>query len=137
MRSGKNRQWPKKKLLYAHKDRALIIKIVIVLLAFLNGGWMIFDGVHVIKKGKYFGPDLPGAWSKIVSSVGLDPFKLGPLFILIGFSWVVSAIALLLSLPLAWAALIVCSIITLWYIKVGTVISLLVLALLSLQAVSI
>jgi hypothetical protein len=30
----------------------MALQITILLLAALNGGWMIFDGIHVIKNGK-------------------------------------------------------------------------------------
>ena len=108
----------------------MIIKVVIILLAALNGGWMIFDGCHVIKKGKYFGPATPGAWSKIIEGIGINPFSIGPFFIALGLLWFISSIAVVTEMPWGWLALLSTSIATLWYIKVGTVISIITLVLL-------
>lgn len=108
----------------------MLIKVVIILLAVLNGGWMIFDGCHVIKKGKYFGPPTPGVWSKIIASIGINPFSLGPFFIGLGFLWLISSIGVVTGMPWGWLALFATSIATLWYIKVGTAISIIMLVLL-------
>lgn len=99
------------------------IELVILFLSVFNGGWMIFDGLHVIRKGKYFGPPTPGAWSKIISKLGVDPFSIGPLFVILGVLWLVSSVALLIGVPWGYMLLLITSISTLWYIKVGTVIS--------------
>ena len=105
----------------------MVLQITILILAVLNGGWMIFDGVHVIKKGKYFGPPEPGAWSKIISKCGINPFSIGPLFILLGVMWLISSTGLLLDYQWGYMAVLITAISTLWYIKVGTVISILTL----------
>jgi hypothetical protein len=110
----------------------MILKFTILFLALLNGGWMVFDGIHVLRKGKYFGPDIPGLWSKIVSSVGINPFKLGPVFVALGVAWLVLGFAVFFTISWAWLALLICSVLTMWYLKVGTVISIIVAALLVL-----
>lgn len=92
-------------------------------LALLNGGWMIFDGLHVIKNGKYFGPEKPGPWSRLPEMLGIDPFKIGPFFLVTGFLWLM-AIGLLFVEPASYKQIIlVPCVLTLWYIPVGTVIS--------------
>jgi len=103
----------------------MIPKIVFLVLATLNGAWMIFDGTHVLFTGKYFGPPEPGPWSKIVAKIGLDPFSLGPLFIVLGLIWLVAAISILQGSSWGWLLALSVSICTLWYISVGTVLSLL------------
>ncbi len=105
----------------------MVLQITIFFLALLNGGWMIFDGFHVIKKGKYFGPPEPGAWSKIISKLGLDPFAIGPLFVFLGVMWLISSVGLVLEFQWGYLALLITAISTLWYIKVGTIISILTL----------
>lgn len=115
----------------------MIIKISLLLLAVLNGGWMLFDGLHVIKKGKYFGPDEPGLWSKIVASLGINPFSIGPVFVVLGLIWLISIAGLLAATSWGWLALLVCAITTLWYVKVGTAISLIVIAILVLFKTSL
>lgn len=108
----------------------MIVELVLFLLALLNGGWMLFDGLHVLRKGKYFGPEKPGAWSRIFARIGVDPFSLGPLFVVLGLLWLVSGVGLIASAAWAWWALMASAVATLWYVKVGTVISLLVVVLL-------
>jgi hypothetical protein len=101
-----------------------------MVLALLNGGWMIFDGCYVLKNGKYFGPPTPGAWSKIVQRMGINPFSIGPFFIVLGLLWLISSIGAVTSMPWGWLALLATSLATLWYIKVGTAISIITLLLL-------
>jgi len=108
----------------------MVVKISLLLLALLNGGWMLFDGLHVIRKGKYFGPEEPGVWSKIVASLGINPFSIGPVFVALGLFWFVSVAGLLASMSWGWFALMVAATATLWYVKVGTAISLIVIVLL-------
>ncbi len=107
-----------------------MIKIFLFVIAVLNGGWMIFDGIHVLRKGKYFGPDIPGPWSKIIKSIGIDPFKLGVPFVILGFLWIVSFTLLLLGFNFAWYTSLIITICTLWYIKIGTVLSVIAILLL-------
>ncbi len=108
------------------------IKITLLILSLLQGGWMLFDGFHVLLKGKYFGPEKPGPWSQIVRAIGVDPFRLGPVFVLLGALWLVFLAALLLNRPWSWSLGLVVSVATLWYLPVGTVLSLITLALLLL-----
>lgn len=108
----------------------MIIKVIIILLALLNGGWMIFDGCHVIKKGKYFGPETPGPWRKIIESCGINPFAIGPFFVALGILWFIASIALVTGVAWGWFALFATSIATLWYIKIGTLLSIITIILL-------
>lgn len=108
----------------------MFIKISILVLALMNGGWMVFDGLHVRITGKYFGPPEPGPWSGLVSVLGVDPFTMGPVFIVIGTCWIGSVIGLLYSVSWAWWVLLFTAIATLWYIPMGSIISIAVIALL-------
>ncbi len=71
------------------------MKLTLVILALLNGGWMLFDGLHVLRTGKYFGPDMPGPLQMLPKALGLDPFRLGPLFDGLGLVWLGCALGLL------------------------------------------
>ena len=105
----------------------MIPKIAFLVLAVLNGGWMLFDGLHVMLKGKYFGPPEPGPWSRIFTSIGIDPFSLGPVFILLGVIWMISAIGILTGTEWAWPVAIIVAVCTLWYLPIGTVLAILLL----------
>jgi len=112
----------------------MIYQIAFGLIALLNGGWMIFDGIYVLRHGKYFGPKKPGPWSEFFVSIGVDPFQLGIPFVVLGASWIVFCGGLLLfPLPLLHAAALIVAFATLWYLPVGTIFSILAIALLVLK----
>jgi hypothetical protein len=106
------------------------VKVILSLIALLVGGWMIFDGVHVLTRGRYFGPEKPGPWSDVVAAVGLDPFGFGVTFIVLGLLWLLSLAAVLLRPRHGWYAALLVAILTLWYLPVGTILALLYVALL-------
>jgi hypothetical protein len=91
---------------------------------------MIFDGVHVLARGKYFGPPRPGPWSIPFERLGVNPFSLGPLFITLGTLWFVFAVAALAGQPWGRAGAAIVAIASLWYFPLGTILSLIYLALL-------
>jgi hypothetical protein len=53
------------------------MKILISILALLNGGFMLLDGLFISLKGKYIGPEKPGPWAEIFYKMNVDVFKLG------------------------------------------------------------
>ena len=107
-------------------------RLLAAAVAALMGGWMVFDGLHVLLRGKYFGPDKPGPWSVVFQRLGIDPFALGPLFIVFGAAWFAFTIAGLLGHMWGWYAAAVVALATLWYFPLGTILSIAFLALLYL-----
>jgi hypothetical protein len=97
-------------------------------LSFINGLWMLIDGIYVTANGKYIGPEKLGPWASLISLTGVDVFKLGPAFILFGLAWLVFAGTLFSDSTWARTFGVVLSIATLWYLPFGTLISLVVLA---------
>jgi hypothetical protein len=91
---------------------------------------MVFDGVHVMLRGKYFGPDKPGPWTVLFSRVGIDPFRLGPMFVAFGVMWILFLTAMLFGRTWGWYGATAVAILSLWYLPLGTILSLLYLALL-------
>jgi len=65
------------------------MKLFIIILSLINGGYMLADGIHVILKGKYIGPPKPGPWANIFEYFGINVFKLVPLFVLFDFVWLI------------------------------------------------
>lgn len=110
----------------------MVVRAIIVVLSLIQSLWMLFDGSHVLAMGKYFGAEQPGPWSRIVSSLGLDPFRMGIPFILLGAAWLVCAVGLVLKQTWGWYGLLACSVLTLWYVPIGTVLSVAVIVLLVL-----
>lgn len=93
---------------------------------------MLLDGVFVMLKGKYIGPEKPGPWSIIFYKLNIDVFKLGPLFITLGILWIIWLFALWTNQSWAYLFGFIVSILTLWYIPIGTITSIIIMATLLL-----
>lgn len=107
-----------------------MLNYAIFFTALLQGGWMIFDGIHVLAKGRYFGPPQPGPWSRLVAAVGLDPMSLGMPFILLGGLWLIGAGMTLVGQEWAWNLALGVAIASLWYLPIGTILAALMIGLL-------
>jgi hypothetical protein len=59
----------------------MLVRATLILIALFVGGWMVFDGIHVLIYGRFFGPEKPGPWSAVVSSIGLNPLRFGVPFL--------------------------------------------------------
>jgi hypothetical protein len=106
------------------------MKILITILGFLNGGYMLLDGIYVLLKGKYIGPEKPGPWANIFYKMDINVFKLGPMFIAFGIMWLIWLYSLWANLSWSHAFGIIVCILTLWYLPVGTLLSLVILLIL-------
>src|SRR5215213_2552227 len=106
------------------------MKILLTILAVLTGGFMLLDGIYVMLKGKYIGPEKPGPWANIFYRLNVDAFKLGPLFVVYGILWLVWLYGLWTQQSWAYAFGIAMSILTLWYLPVGTLFSVIILLVL-------
>ena len=91
---------------------------------------MLIDGMYVLLKGKYIGPEKPGPWANLFYKLNVDVFKLGPLFIAFGLLWFVWLISLWTNQSWSYLFGIVISILTFWYLPVGTLFSLIILLIL-------
>jgi hypothetical protein len=108
----------------------MILKLAMAVVSLLAGGWMIFDGVHVLARGRYFGPDRPGPWSIPFARLGVNPLALGPLFIGLGLLWLVFTAAALSGHGWGRVGGAIVAVASLWYFPLGTMLSLVYLALL-------
>jgi len=108
------------------------MKILITILGLLNGGYMLLDGIFVMINGKYIGPEKPGPWADLFSKLDIDVFKLGPMFITVGILWLIWLYGLWARQSWFYAFGILISILTLWYLPVGTILSLVILLVLVL-----
>lgn len=103
------------------------LKILLAIAGFLNGGYMLLDGIYVMLKGKYIGPEKPGPWANLFYRFNVDVFKLGPLFIVFGLLWLIWLYGLLTAQSWVYVFGFVISILSLWYLPVGTVLSVIVI----------
>ena len=91
---------------------------------------MLIDGIYVLVRGKYIGPEKPGPWASLLGLTGIDVFKLGPAFVLFGAAWVVFALGLLTGSGWSKGFGLILSLLTLWYLPFGTLISIVVFSFL-------
>jgi hypothetical protein len=103
------------------------MKILITILGSLNSGYMLIDGIYVMMKGKYIGPEKPGPWTYLFEKFDVNVFKLGPLFIAFGVLWLIWLYGLWSNQSWSYIFGIVVSVLTLWYFPVGTIFSLIIL----------
>lgn len=103
------------------------MKILITILGFLNGGYMLLDGLFVLFKGKYIGPEKPGPWANIFYKLRIDVFKLGYVFIIFGILWLIWLYGLWADQNWAFVFGLTISILTLWYFPIGTLFSVIIL----------
>jgi hypothetical protein len=106
------------------------MKILITILGLLNGVYMLIDGIFVMVKGKYIGPEKPGPWANIFYKLDVNVFKLGPLFVAFGILWLTWLYGLWTNQGWAYIFGIIISILTFWYLPVGTILSIIVLLVL-------
>jgi hypothetical protein len=93
------------------------------------GGYMLFDGMHALLLGRYFGPGI-GPWGFLVSLVGVDPASMAALFVVLGSLWLFFLVSGFYRRGWAWYGRVVIAVATLWYLPLGTVLSLVQLAVL-------
>ncbi|MBX2945775.1 MAG: hypothetical protein KF725_08065 [Cyclobacteriaceae bacterium] len=89
---------------------------------------MLLDGIFVTVKVKYIGPEKPGPWAEIFYKMNVNVFKLGWLFILYGILWLIWIYALWTNKDWTYLFGLTISILTMWYLPVGALISVVVLA---------
>lgn len=120
-----------------------IARVIVTGIAFLIGGWLTFDGTRALVAGDYTtaksGPHAGqlGPWSRVVSALGIDPIGrlMKCLHVALGAIWLISMLAFIINPPLGWRALLISSVLSLWYLPMGTVLSLVELCLLFLPQI--
>jgi hypothetical protein len=110
------------------------LRIVVVVLAVIQGSWMAFDGSRALIVGDYVTPSSGphagelGLWHRGVKAIGIPPRStaMKVIFVVYGVAWLVLAFAFALREPWARPSLLAIALASLWYLPVGTVCSALV-----------
>ncbi|MFQ5501389.1 MAG: hypothetical protein ACE5EQ_03700 [Phycisphaerae bacterium] len=105
---------------------------IVVVLAFVHGGWFAFDGAHALLTGDYVTPKTGtyagqlGPWSMLISAVGIEPRStlMKTIFLAYGTLWLVFIVCFIFKLSWAWWAMLAAAIGAAWYIPFGAVLSL-------------
>ena len=103
---------------------------------------MVFDGSRALVVGDYVTPDTGphagqlGPWSEVVRAVGIPPRSTGMkiIFVSYGLIYLGMTVAFLLGAPRSRRGMITVALLGLWYLPFGTLINLVVLALLRLSS---
>lgn len=113
-------------------------------LAVVDAGYMVADGGRALVAGDYFTPSSGqhagelGPWARIVSAAGIDPRSTGmkAFFVVYGAIWLTVAAAFAFRpAPWSWWAMVALAAGSVWYLVVGTAISVAIVALLLVPAV--
>jgi hypothetical protein len=94
------------------------MRFTLLFAGFLEGIWMLLEGFGLLRGTVERASLRP--WARLVQAVGLDPMRLGPLFLLLGVLWVLVTVALLSGSPRARLPATVLAIASLWYLIEGT-----------------
>lgn len=105
---------------------------IVLLLALLEAGWLAFDGSRALIVGDYVTPRSGphagqlGLWSKLVAAAGIEPRSrlMKGIHVGLGIAWLAVAVAYAVGESWAWSGMLVCAVLGLWYLPVGTVLSL-------------
>ncbi|MEO7415245.1 MAG: hypothetical protein ABIZ81_18020 [Opitutaceae bacterium] len=119
------------------------MKYAIALIAFLMGGWLTFDGTHAFVTGDYVtpksGPNAGqlGPWSRVIATVGISPRgnSAKALHVILGCCWLAGLTAFVIRPSFGWYALAGSSVLSLWYLPIGTALSIVELVLLFLPQI--
>ena len=99
-----------------------------------TGDLVLVTGEYVTpSSGEYAGQ--LGSWSKLVSSVGIDPRStlMKSIHLILGLVWVGTIVCFILRMPWAWRGVLFCAVAGLWYLPFGTLQSVIQIVLLSLR----
>lgn len=113
---------------------------VVLVLAFIEAGWLTFDGGRALVVGDYVTPRSGqyagqlGPWAKIVSAVGIEPRStlMKSIHLVLGVGWLGVMVCFAMRLPWAWSGMVVCAALGLWYLPFGTLLSVVQIVLLLL-----
>ena len=105
---------------------------IVLLLALLEAGWLAFDGTRALVVGDYVTPRSGphagqlGPWSKLVAAVGIEPRStlMKMIHVTLGVAWLAVAVAYAVGVRWARQGMLVCAILGLWYLPIGTALSL-------------
>jgi hypothetical protein len=103
-------------------------KWVVISLAVVEAGWMIFDGSRALVLGDYLtakaGPHKGqlGPWAKVVSAVGIEPRStvMKSAFVAYGVGWLIVTGAYGFGFPWAWLMMLFAAAGSLRYLPLGT-----------------
>jgi hypothetical protein len=109
----------------------MILKWILILFSVINYGFMAFDGSRGLISGDYLRPQSGeykgrlGPWSGLVEAVGIDPEStlMKCIFLILGLTGIAMTIGFAVNADWSWRGLLLISILSLWYLVPGTILS--------------
>ncbi|MDH3283734.1 MAG: hypothetical protein OEQ13_03265 [Acidobacteriota bacterium] len=113
---------------------------MILALVLINAGWMSFDGSQALVVGDYLTPPSGphagqlGPWSMVAQAAGVEPRStlMKSIFVVYGLGYFAMTALFLRGVRWAGPGLIVVAVLGLWHLPFGTLINIVVIALLLL-----
>lgn len=104
------------------------MKWVVIFLAALNFGYMVFDGGRALVTGSYITPSggphkgQLGPWSKLAKAVGIEPEGnvMKMIFVLWGIAGLIITYCFFRNPANYWSHILIANILSLWYAGMGT-----------------
>ncbi|MGH9969100.1 MAG: hypothetical protein ACREBG_15035 [Pyrinomonadaceae bacterium] len=114
------------------------LRSIIIILAVLQAGWMTYDGARAFIVGDFVTPTSGpyagqlGPWTRVVQAFGVEPRSslMKGILVVYGVVWLIITSFFSQKLQWAWWAMLIAAIGALWYLPIGTISSLLQVALL-------
>ena len=119
-------------------DHNAMRTLLLAMLAFLgasSGAWMLFDGLRRLIAGDYVRINGQlGPWRHVFAAVGVDPMAVGvaSVFLVCGVFRLVATVGLLAGASWGWTAMLISSVVILWYLPIGTAAAVLTIIILFL-----
>jgi hypothetical protein len=108
-------------------DRA--VRAVLIVIALPFGAFMLVNGLVDVATGHYLVGGT-GSWGPLVSAVSLNPHQVGGVFLMLALIWLGGLIGLVMRQSWGFPLAVAGGVVTLWYLPVGTAISVLYLLIL-------
>ncbi len=116
----------------------MVLKWIIIILSFMMYSYMVVDGSRALMIGDYFRPSTGeyagqlGPWAEVVKSVHIDPESdfMKWTFLLWGAIGLFIMVSLAMNVKDSAKALLVLTIMSLWYMMMGTMTGVLIIVLL-------
>jgi len=109
-----------------------IYRRLVILVSIVAGGIMLVEGVYNLLTHSYIGGTL-GPWGRLVRAVGLNPYHIGLVFVLLGLAWGVALFGFRSGDQWGWWAELAVAILSLWYFPLGTFLAVVCILLLLRQ----
>jgi hypothetical protein len=115
----------------------LALLIILAVLGFTSGGWMLFDGGRRLIAGDYVRINGQlGPWQHAFAAVGVDPMSAGVAvaFVVIALFRLAATVGVIGGARWGWGAMLASSVAILWYLPIGTANAILTIVILLLPA---